>query len=72
MLAQRENLNILHNDQFVMVLHKGSVVHQVSNVLHITLCEPEHCFGITLRGPEKAFPFGILAHTLQDSLYSSC
>lgn len=55
-----------------MVLHEGGVVDQVSNVLHITLRKPEHCLGIALWGPEKTFSFGILAHALQNSLYSSC
>lgn len=39
MLAEREHLNILYYDQFIMIFMKHSAIDQISNILLITLGE---------------------------------
>lgn len=39
MLAETEDLDVLHNNQLVVTLMEDSTIHNVSNVLLVSLCE---------------------------------
>lgn len=62
-LAKRKDLNILDNYQLVMVFMKHSIVHNISQVLFITLSEVHHGFGVTFRCLEEALSVWILTDT---------
>lgn len=37
MFTQRENLNVLHNDQFIVIFVENGAIDQVSNILLVAL-----------------------------------
>lgn len=39
MLAERVDLDILHNNQLIMILVENSTVHHITNILFIPLCQ---------------------------------
>lgn len=66
-LAEREDLDILHNDQLVMVLLEDGAVHQIPDILLIALGEEEHGFGVALWSTPQPLPLRILPYAFQDS-----
>lgn len=48
-LAEREDLDIFHNDQLVVVLVEDSAIDNVAEVLLVALGEEQHSLGIALR-----------------------
>lgn len=39
MFAQRKDFNVLHDDQFVVILMKDGTIDEISHILFITLGE---------------------------------
>ena len=66
MLAKRENLNVLDNDELVVVLVKHRPVDNVPNVLFVALCKIQHCLGISFRRAADAFSVRVFTDTLQN------
>lgn len=66
MLAERKDLNVLHNDELIVVLVENCPVDNVEEVLLVALCEEEHGFGVALRSLEKALTVGVFAKAFED------
>jgi hypothetical protein len=61
--AHAENLDILHNDHFIVPLMEDGVVHDILDILLVSLGEEQQCLGISGRGIEHPFPIGIFTDT---------
>lgn len=72
MFTEGEDVNILDNHQFVMVLVEDCPIHQVPDVLLVALGEVKHGLGISLGGLAKTLTFRILADTFQNRPYGAC
>lgn len=70
-LAHREDIDVLDNNQLIVVLVEDSVVDQVPNILFVALSEIEHGLGISHGGLAKSLSFRVLADTFQDCADSS-
>ena len=66
MLAQAENLDILHDDHLVVPLVEDCAVDHVLDVLLVALGEEEHGLGVAGGGVEEAFAVGVFAHALEE------
>jgi hypothetical protein len=64
--TQRENFDILHNDQLVMVLVENGTIDQIPDILFVALGEVEHSLGITLRGFTETLTLWVFTNTLQN------
>lgn len=71
MLTQREHLDVLDNDKFIMVLMEDRPIDQISHVLLVTFGEIEHSLGVSLGGFAQTFSLRILSNALQDRPHSS-
>lgn len=71
MLAHREDVDVLDDDQLIVILVEDSVVDQVPNILLIALSEIEHGLGISHGGFPKSLSFRVLTDTFQDRADSS-
>lgn len=69
--AQREDIDILYNDQLIVVLMKNSSIDQISHVLFIAFCEVEHGLCISLGSFPETLSFWILPDTFENGLHSS-
>lgn len=72
MLTQREDFDVLHNDQLIVVFVENSPIDQVSHVLFIALCEKEHSSGVSFRGGSETLSLWILANAFENGPHSSC
>jgi hypothetical protein len=64
--TKRENLNILYDDQLVMVFMEHSSIHDVPQVLLVTLCEEHYGSGKSLRRLKQSLARRIFTYTLQN------
>lgn len=67
MLAKRENLDILNDDQLIMILMKHSSIDKIPHVLFIPLGEIQHRLCIPLRRLTQTLPLGVLTDAFKDS-----
>jgi hypothetical protein len=65
MLAEREDLDIFHNDQLVVVLVEDSAIDNVAEVLLVALGEEQHSLGIALRCVQQTLTVGVLTKAFQ-------
>lgn len=65
-LAERKDLDVLHNDELIMVLVEDGAVDNVKQVLLVSLCEEQHSLRVALWGLEKALTVGVLAQAFEN------
>jgi hypothetical protein len=69
--AQREDLDVLDNDKLVVVLVEDGAVHNLAQVLLVTLGEEEEGFRIAVGRVAEALAVGILANALENGAYGA-
>lgn len=71
MLAQREYLDVFHDNQLVMVFVENGTIDQVAHILLIAFSEVKHGLRISFGCFAKTLSFRVLPDTLQNSPHSS-
>ena len=66
MFTEREDFDVFHDDQLIVVLMEHSTIHNVPQILLIALGEEEHSLCISLRRLQQTFSVGIFPYTFQD------
>jgi hypothetical protein len=70
-LAQGEDLNVLHYNHLVVVLVEDSAINDVSQILLVALGEEQQGLRIALRCVQQPLTVRVLAQALQHSAYSA-
>ena len=70
-LAEREDLNVLHNNQLIVILVEDSAVNDVAKILLVALGEEQHSLSIALWGIQQTLAVGILTKAFQHSPHST-
>lgn len=65
-LAQREDVDILDNNQLIMVLMEDRTVHQVPDILLIALGEVKHSLGISQGSLAETLALRVLSNAFED------
>ena len=71
MLAQREDLDILHNNELVVVLMEDSTIDNVTHVLLVSFGEEEHGLCISIRRITQSFALRVFSYAFKNSLHGS-
>ena len=71
MLAERENVDIPHDNHFLVVFFEHGLVEDVAQLLLVSFGHVEQSLCVSLWGLEQTFPHGILADALKQGLYST-
>lgn len=71
MLAQREYLNISDDDKLIVVLVKHGTVYNFAQILLVSLCEEQHCLGISLWCLQKPFTIRVFSKAFQNGANSA-
>ena len=70
-LAQRKDLNVLHDDELIVVLVEDGAIDNLTQVLLVALCEEQEGFGVAVRSVEQALAVGVLANALEDGAHGA-
>ncbi len=62
MLAKRVDLNVPHNDELIVVLMKYCSIHDVAQILLVSLREEHHSFRVSIGRLQKALPVWIFTN----------
>lgn len=64
-LAQREDLNVLDYDKFIMVLVENGTIHNITKVLLISLCEEQQRFRVAFRCVQQTLSIGVFTKAFE-------
>jgi hypothetical protein len=70
MLAETENLNVLHDDELIVIFVEDGAVNNVSQVLLVAFGKVHHSFCITFGGAPESFSMRAAACSGVDSSLS--
>ena len=70
-LAQRENFNVLDDDQLVMILVEDGAVDNLAQVLLISLCEKQQRLCVAIRCVQQPLPVWVLSNALEDGSHGA-
>lgn len=70
-LAQREHLDILDDNQLIVIFMENSTVDEIPNILLVSLCEVKHSLGVSLGRLPQSFSLRVLSDAFQNSSHST-
>jgi hypothetical protein len=70
-LTQGEDIDVFHNDQFIVILMENRSVDQIPNIFLVALGEVEHGLRVSLGGLAEPFSLWVFSNAFKDCPHSS-